>query len=58
MIKFRYDDDGNLIAYEDSKQVGEVVTMGDEIINSEPNEVNNDGRSNLYKQQSTSRRER
>lgn len=31
MVKFEYDDDGNLIAYKDGKKVGSVVTMGDQV---------------------------
>ena len=31
MIKFEYDDDGNLIAYKDGKMVGQIDSMGDDI---------------------------
>lgn len=31
MIKFKYDENGNLVAYKDGKRVGEIVTMGDEV---------------------------
>lgn len=35
MIKFKYDENGNLVAYKDGKKVGEIVTMGDEINSNE-----------------------
>ena len=31
-IIFEYDEEGNLIAYENGEKVGEIVTMGDEIM--------------------------
>lgn len=35
MIKFKYDENGNLVTYKDGKRVGEIVTMGDEVKNAE-----------------------
>ena len=35
MIKFKYDENGNLVAYKDGKMVGEIVTMGDEVKDAE-----------------------
>jgi hypothetical protein len=31
MITFKYDDNGNLIAYKNDKKVGPVITMGDNV---------------------------
>lgn len=35
MIKFQYNDDGVLEAWEDDTKIGEVITMGDDVTKKE-----------------------
>lgn len=37
MIKFKYDKNGNLIAYKNGKTIGKIETMGDNVKGSDNN---------------------